>query len=103
MYSQKAEHPSFDWLLRLSYTEYFPQICRLWMAQVHCRISQTYHEDILKSHFLQNAYNVWGCIQKKDEAIWGSIKLVGVPQCKAMHRFSPNYQSMFIPRGTRAD
>ena len=31
------------------------------------------------------------------------IKLVGVPQPKPMHRFSPYFQGMFTPRGSRAD
>ena len=31
------------------------------------------------------------------------IKLVGVPQSKPLHGFSPNFQGMFIPRGSRAD
>ena len=31
------------------------------------------------------------------------IKLVGVPQPKPLHGFSPNFQGMFIPRGSRAD
>ena len=33
----------------------------------------------------------------------GGIKLVGVPQPKPMHRFSPNFQDIFTPRGSRAD
>ena len=28
---------------------------------------------------------------------------VGVPQPKPLHRFSPNFQDMFVPRGSRAD
>ena len=31
------------------------------------------------------------------------IKLVGVPKPKPMHGFSPNFQGMFTPRGSRAD
>ena len=31
------------------------------------------------------------------------IKLVGVPQPKLVHRFSPNFQGMFTVRGSRAD
>ena len=31
------------------------------------------------------------------------IKLVGVPQPKPMHEFSPNFQGMFTPRGCRGD
>ena len=31
------------------------------------------------------------------------IKLVGVPQPKHLHRFSPNFQGMFTPRGSRTD
>ena len=31
------------------------------------------------------------------------IKFVGVPQPKRIHRFSPNFQGMFTPRGSRAD
>ena len=30
-------------------------------------------------------------------------KLVGVPQPKPMHRFSPYVQGMFTPRGSRAE
>ena len=31
------------------------------------------------------------------------MKLVDVPQPKPIHRFSPNFQSMFNPRGSRVD
>ena len=31
------------------------------------------------------------------------IKLVGVPQPKPLHRFSPDFQGMFTSRGSRAD
>ena len=31
------------------------------------------------------------------------IKFVGVPQPKPLHGFSPNFQGMFTPRGSRAD
>ena len=31
------------------------------------------------------------------------LKIVGVPQPKFLHRFSPNVQDMFIPRASRAD
>ena len=31
------------------------------------------------------------------------IKLVGVPQPKRMHRFSPNFLVMFTPRGSNLD
>ena len=31
------------------------------------------------------------------------IKLVGVPQPKPMNGFSPNFQDMFTPRGSRAE
>ena len=31
------------------------------------------------------------------------IKLVGFPKPKPMHRFSPNFQDMCIPSGSRAD
>ena len=31
------------------------------------------------------------------------IKLVGVPQPTSLHRVLPNFQGMFIPRGSRAD
>ena len=31
------------------------------------------------------------------------IKLVGVPQTKPLHGFSPNFQGMFTPRGSRGD
>ena len=31
------------------------------------------------------------------------IKLVDVPQPKPLHGFSPNFQGMFNPRGSRAD
>ena len=30
------------------------------------------------------------------------IKLVGVPQPQPLHRFLPNFQGMFTPRGSRA-
>ena len=33
----------------------------------------------------------------------GGIKPVGVPQPKPLHGFSPNFQGMFTPRGSRAD
>ena len=40
-------------------------------------------------------------------AVWAAaaagIKLVGVPQPKPLHGFSPNFQGMFIPRGSRVD
>ena len=28
---------------------------------------------------------------------------MGVPQTKPLHRFTPNFQGMFIPKGSRAD
>ena len=31
------------------------------------------------------------------------LKVCGVPKPKPMHRFSPNFQGMFTPRGSRAD
>ena len=31
------------------------------------------------------------------------LKVVTVPQPKPLHGFSPNFQGMFIPRGSRAD
>ena len=31
------------------------------------------------------------------------LKLVGVPQPKPKHGFTPNFQGMFTPRGSRAD
>ena len=31
------------------------------------------------------------------------FKFVGVPQPKPLHGFSPNFQDMFTPRGSRAD
>ena len=31
------------------------------------------------------------------------LKFVGVPQPKPLHEFSPNFQDMFTPRGSRAD
>ena len=31
------------------------------------------------------------------------IKLVGVPQPKPIHEFLPNFQNLFIPRGSRSD
>ena len=31
------------------------------------------------------------------------IKLVGGPQPKPLHRFSPNFQEMFTPTASRAD
>ena len=33
----------------------------------------------------------------------GGIKLVGVPHPKQLHEFSPNFEGMFTPRGSRAD
>ena len=36
-------------------------------------------------------------------AAMAGIKLVGVPQPKPMHGFSPNFEDMFTPRGSRPD
>ena len=33
---------------------------------------------------------------------WG-LKSMGVPQPQPVHGFSPNFQDMFTPRGSRAD
>ena len=31
------------------------------------------------------------------------LKFVGISQTKPLHEFSPNFQDMFTPRGSRAD
>ena len=31
------------------------------------------------------------------------LKILGITQPKCIHRFSPNFQDIFIPRGSRAD
>ena len=36
-------------------------------------------------------------------ALAAGIKLVGVPQSKSIHRFSPHFQDILTPRGSRAD
>ena len=36
-------------------------------------------------------------------SISAGIKFVGFPQPKPMHRFSPNFQGIFIPKGSRVE
>ena len=35
--------------------------------------------------------------------IFQFLKFVGAPQPEPLHGFSPNFQGMFTPRGSRAD
>ena len=51
--------------------------------------------------FLTIAHKAWG--YNCPLCCPGGCRFVGVPQHKPVHGFSPNFQDLFTPRGSRAD